>query len=63
MRIKTFQGAGCEGIAKATKDANEWLAKNPSIVILNSTAAMTSIGSPEEMYQSYVITIFYAGAT
>ena len=59
MKVKNFHGTGWEGIAKAAKDANSWLTANPSIWIVNTSSAMASIGSPEEMYQSYVITIFY----
>jgi hypothetical protein len=59
MKVKLFQGSGYEGNLKATREANAWLAANDAIWIINTQTAMCSIGSSEEIYQHFVITIFY----
>jgi hypothetical protein len=60
MKVKVFQDTGYQGIAKVQKDANAWLAANPSIWVANTQTSMCGIGNPhEEIYQSFAITFFY----
>lgn len=59
MKINTFHGTGAEGIERSQNEANAWLKANQTVAVINTSASMCSIGGSSEIYQSYVITIFY----
>jgi hypothetical protein len=59
MKVKIFSGQEGEPISKLEATLNKWLATGEPVTIRHSDIALCSIGSSNEIYQQFILVIWY----